>query len=234
MDEASLEDLAVTVFSSTREAAADAAARALADGTDPEDVGAALSLAATRLLLNDPGRAKAVPGKPVGSVHGASVGVHASDSANAWRHIARVGGPAHRHATLIAGAYHTAGQSRHVGELSHDHEAPPCKLEESPALLTELEGRVRDGDQRGASRAARRYASLGHDPDALFARLLPFAVDQDGALHAEKYFRTVQEEHASARPTHRALYLAALARVVASQQGFPAPGVEEARELLRS
>ena len=33
------------------------------------------------------------PGKPRGSVHGDSVGVHASDAANAWRNIARVSNP---------------------------------------------------------------------------------------------------------------------------------------------
>ena len=32
--------------------------------------------------------AQAYPGKPVGSCHGDSVGVHASDSMNAWRNIA--------------------------------------------------------------------------------------------------------------------------------------------------
>ena len=33
------------------------------------------------------------PNKPVGSVHGDSIGVHACDSANAWRNMARVGNP---------------------------------------------------------------------------------------------------------------------------------------------
>jgi len=32
--------------------------------------------------------ARAAEGKPVGSVHGASVGLHAADTANAWRGIA--------------------------------------------------------------------------------------------------------------------------------------------------
>jgi hypothetical protein len=55
-----------------------------------------------------------------------------------------------------------------------------------------------------------------------------------GALHAEKYFRTAQEEHAAARTRHKSHYLVALSRVMASQQGFPAPGCEEARKLLAS
>src|SRR5262249_12737156 len=157
-------------------------------GVDPEDVGAAMSLAATRLLLHDPGLTKAAPGKPVGSVHGASVGVHASDAANAWRHVARVGSARNAFASLIAGGYHTAGQSANVGALPHDHDAEPCTKDDPGALLSEIEGRVRARDQKGACQAARRYAALGHASEKLFALLLGFAVSEDGALHAEKYF----------------------------------------------
>jgi hypothetical protein len=167
-------------------------------------------------------------------VHGASTGVHASDAANAWRHIARVGCAQHAFATLIAGAYHTAGQSRYVGALPFDHDAEPCTLADPAALLAEIEGRIRERDQKGACQAARRYCALGHASEKLFALLLDFAVSQDGALHAEKYFRTAQDEHARARPRHRELYLVALTRVMASHFGFPAPGCEEARELLAS
>ncbi len=231
-DEASIERLADTFFSPDRAAAARAAAAALAEGLDPEDVGAAMSLAATRLLLNDPGQTNAAPGKPIGSVHGASVGVHASDAANAWRHVARVGGARNAFASLIAGAYHTAGQSAYVGALPHDHDGEPCTKEDPAALLSEIEGRVRARDQKGACQGARRYCALGHPGERLFALLLGFAVSEDGALHAEKYFRTAQDEHSVARAPHRALYLVALTRVMASHFGFPAPGCEEARTLL--
>lgn len=65
------------------------------------------------LVLGDPGRMKewASANKPEGSVHGDSVGVHASDAANGWRHIAKVASPRNTFASLIAAAYHTAGQS---------------------------------------------------------------------------------------------------------------------------
>lgn len=231
-DEAWIGRLADTVFSSDRASAARAVAAALAEGYDPEDVGASLSLAATRLLLQDPGQTKESPGKPVGSVHGASVGVHASDAANAWRQIARVGSPANAFASLIAGAGHTAGQSGLVGTQPHDQDAEPCTLEKPDALLGEIAARVRARDQKGACQAARRYTALAHPPQDLFALLLGFAVSEDGALHAEKYFRTAQDEHGRARAAHRPLYLVALTRVMASQQGFPAPGCEEARKLL--
>ncbi len=227
-----IERMSDTIFSSDCATAASAVAAALAEGFTPEDVGAAMSLAATRLLLHDPGRSDESPGKPVGSVHGASVGVHASESANAWRNIARVGSARDAFASLIAGAYHTAGQSRHVGSEPFDHDGERCTASEPAELLGAIESAVRARDQRGACLAARRYCELAHAPDTLFAHLLPFAVSQDGALHAEKYFRTVQEEYETARPAHRALHLVALTRVQASSFGFPAPGDEEARKLL--
>lgn len=233
-DDAWIERLSATIFAADRAAAAAAVAAALAEGFDPEDVGRAMSLAAARLLLNDPGQSVEAPGKPIGSVHGASTGVHASDAANAWRHIARVGGASNACASLIAGAYHTAGQSGRVGALPIDHDGEPCTLSDPAALRKELDARVRARDQKGAVVAARRWCALGLPPDELFALLLEFAVSEDGALHSEKYFRTAQDEHATARAAHRAQYLAALARVMASQYGFPAPGCDEARELLAS
>ncbi len=231
-DEAWIELLGKKVFTCARAGAAEAAAEALAEGYDPEDVGRALSLAATRLLLQDGGLKEAQPGKPVGSVHGASTGLHASDAANAWRHIARIGSARNAFASLIAGAYHTAGQSGNVGTEPYDHDGEACTKEDPAALRGEIEARIRARDQKGACVAARRYVSLGHPPEPLFALLLEFAVSEDGALHAEKYFRTAQEEHGGARAEHRGLYLVALTRVTASEFGFPAPGCAEARKLL--
>jgi hypothetical protein len=63
--------------------------------------------------------------------------------------------------------------------------------------------------------------------------LLRYAISEDGALHAEKYYRTVTEEFAATRPSLRWRHLAGLARVSASEYGFPAPGVAEARRLLK-
>ena len=85
----------MTIFKSTPEQAAAAAAAALAEGMAPDAVGEAISLAANQLILRDPGRPPRdeVPGKPLGSVHGDSIGVHACDSANAWRNMASVGSP---------------------------------------------------------------------------------------------------------------------------------------------
>src|SRR5205823_4717043 len=94
-DDAWVEQLSRTIYGGSRSQAAEAAAAALAEGMAPEAVAEAMVLAANRLVLCDRGRPKewAQDGKPVGSCHGDSVGVHASDSANAWRHIAQVSNP---------------------------------------------------------------------------------------------------------------------------------------------
>src|SRR6516162_4942958 len=113
VDDGWVEKLAQTVHSDRQERAAEAVAAALADGVDPDAVSEAISLAGTMLVLGDPGRKKewSSPNKPEGSVHGDSVGVHASDAANGWRHIAQVASARNTFASLIAAAYHAAGQA---------------------------------------------------------------------------------------------------------------------------
>ncbi|MFN7583422.1 MAG: hypothetical protein ACK5UD_20510, partial [Planctomyces sp.] len=56
---------------------------------------------------------------------------------------------------------------------------------------------------------------------------------EDGALHAEKYYWTTRDEYQQLRPAFRNQQLVALARVSASQYGSPAPGLQQARELLQ-
>ena len=73
----------------------------------------------------------------------------------------------------------------------------------------------------------------GFDSAPVFQMLLQFATSEDGALHAEKYYRTVSEEFAMTRPAFRWRQLVALARVTASEYGFPAPGYAQACELLK-
>jgi len=94
-DDAWVERMSQTLFAGTPDQAAEAAAAALAEGMAPEAVGEALSLAANQLILRDIGRTSrdAQSGKPIGSVHGDSIGVHACDSANAWRNMSRASNP---------------------------------------------------------------------------------------------------------------------------------------------
>jgi hypothetical protein len=230
-----VERLADTIYGPSRARAAEAVAGALADGFSPEVIGEAMSLAANRLLLGDPGLQKAQPGKPVGSVHGASVGVHASDSANAWRNIARVSNERNTIASLIVGAFHTAGQSGR--QLKEPHPLPEqlekIKAKDAATLLRDTEAAIREKDQARAAALVHRYGELGHAPRPVFDLLLKYGVSQDGALHAEKYYRTVSEEFAAARPAFRWRQLVALTRVTTSEYGFPAPGYAEACQLLK-
>lgn len=82
-------------------------------------------------------------------------------------------------------------------------------------------------------------ANCARQPDhygsGLFFELSPpmQRVSEDGALHAEKYYRTVTEEFAAVRPAFHWRQLVALARVTASEYGRPAPGMVEAREMLK-
>jgi hypothetical protein len=236
-DDAWIEHLAQTVYAGSPAAAADAAAAALAEGMSPEAVGEAISLAANRLVLCDPGRKKeqATAEKPEGSVHGASVGVHASDSANAWRNIARVSDPRNTVASLIVGAFHTAGQSG--GQIKQPQPLPEqlekISAKEPEALLSETEAALKGKDQARAAALVHRYGELGHAPRPVFDLLLKYAISEDGALHAEKYYRTVTEEFAATRPAFRWRQLVALARVTASECGFAAPGYAEACRLLK-
>ena len=78
-----------------------------------------------------------------------------------------------------------------------------------------------------------RYGELGHAPRPVFDLLLRYAVSEDGALHAEKFYRTVSEEFAATRPAFRWRHVVALARVTASEYGRPAAGMAEARALLK-
>jgi len=235
-EDAWVEHLAQTVFSASREQAADAAAAALAEGMDPEAVGEAIALAANLLVLHDPGRRKehSSPQKPPGCVHGDSVGVHASDAANAWRNIARVSNPRNTVASLIVGAFHTAGQTSRVTEEPYPYadQLADVRAEDGAALLGQAEEAIRANDQARACAVVHRYGELGLSARPVFDLLLKYAVSEDGALHAEKYYRTVGEEFAAGRPAFRWRQLVALARVTASEYGFPAPGYRNACDLL--
>jgi hypothetical protein len=234
--------LSQTIFKSTPEQAAEAAATALAEGMSPDAIGEAISLAANQLVLRDMGRTPQgeSPGKPVGSVHGDSIGVHASDSACAWRNLARVSNARNTFACLILGAYQVAldrtargGDFLNWSPLPLKAQLDHVKSSEADALLREADDAIRQNLQAQAAAIVNRYGELGHAPRPVFDLLLRYAVSEDGALHAEKYYRTVTEEFAAARPAFRWRQLVALARVTASEYGRPAPGMAEAKELLK-
>lgn len=239
--DARLLELSDTIFRSTPEQAAGAAAEALAQGLSPKSVGEAITLAANQLALRDHGRPanQTQANKPPGSVHGDSIGVHACDSANAWRQLALAGNPMHTCACLLLGAYQAAyDRTNRGGDFLNWEPYPPAEAREKVAkvdaekLLAEAEAAIRDRDQGRAAAAVTRWLELGRSEQPVFDLMRRYAISEDGALHAEKFYRTSAEEFAAARPATRGRYLVALARVTASAFGYAAPGLDQAKRLL--
>ena len=108
-------------------------------------------------------------------------------------------------------------------------------------LLKELDGAIRENDQLRAMALAHAYGEQKLGVRAISDLLLQYAISEDGRLHSEKYYRTVQEEFQTTRAAFRWRQITALARVTASMYGYSqfdkkdgrAPGYEEACKLLR-
>lgn len=244
IDDAWVASMTDTIFRSTPADAAEAAAAALAEGIPGEAIGEAICLAANQLVLRDAGRPASQarpPEKLVGSIHGDSIGVHASDSANAWRNMARTGDRRNRVACLILAAHQVAfDRTSRGGDFLNWQPYPTAEHlkqvrgKSHQDLLSEAEASIRENDQGRACAAVHRCGELNPDPQPVVDMLLRYSVSEDGALHAEKYFQTVAEDFAATRASLRWRHLLGLARVTASAYGYPAPGLQEARELLET
>ena len=236
VDDAWVLKMSETLFQSSPAQAASAVADAIAEGIAYEAIGESISIAANQLVLRDAGRptGQTQANKPLGSIHGDSIGVHACDSAHAWRNLTRVGGQRTQVSSLILGAYQVArDRLERGGDFAKWTAYPRAEHRETivnvPAdsLLKSLEDAIRANDQVRAAALMDRFSSPTNDV-AAFALFRRYAISEDGALHAEKYYRTVAEEYASARPAFRTNQLIALARVTASAFGQPAPGYADA------
>lgn len=234
-----IDQLSTTFATAEPEDAGRAAAGALADGYDPKAIGEAISLAASLLVLRDGGRLPQWEDrlKIAGSVHGDSMGVHASDSANAWRNLASVSSGTNTFACLIIGAWQVARDRNYPGNLLAEplparHQLARVLGQDVESLLAQLTDAIQNNLQGLTTAIAHRYGELNLDHELLFRHLVKFAVSEDGALHAEKYFQTVWDDFHATRPTFRWRHLVSLARVTASEYGKPAAGQSEARELL--
>ncbi len=236
-DDKWINELCSNLLNSTPNDAADAMAKAIQSGYSHASVGEALSLASTRRVLTDPGRSIAYPGKPVGSVHGDSVGVHASDSSNAWRNIAKYCNETNAVLGMVVGAYHlsvaTGNDWRSRQPYSVFEHAEIVASNDSSKMLTDLDGAIRENRQAQAAAIVKQYGIAGNAEKPLFELLLKFAISEDGALHAEKYYRTVAEEFGRTRKSLRWEHLAALARVTASEYGKRADGYGLACDILK-
>src|SRR5581483_1481008 len=151
-----------------------------------------------------------------------------------------VANPRNQAVCLILGAWQASGDRLDRGGDFLNWQPYPrqdarARVEglESDQLLPALEEAIRGRDQARAAAIAARYHASGVPTRPLWDLLLKYAISEDGALHAEKFYRTSVEEYASVRPAFRGRYLVALARVTASAHGYPAPGHADACRLLQ-
>jgi hypothetical protein len=232
--DAAVEELANAIYKGPPERSAEAAAAALAEGISPEVVGEAISLASNLLVLRQ--------GPDKWRAHGDSPGVHSSDATNAWRQMARIALPLHAVSGLIVAAYHSAAHTPFsTGPYPTDEHRAAIKAKDADGLLAEAEDAVQHNDQGRAAAAITIYGEQGHSPEAVYQRMLKYTISEDGRLHGEKYFHTVQEEFRTIRPAFRWRQLVGLARVTASAYGYDredkhgkrAPGYEDACRLLK-
>lgn len=232
--EQAVEALANEIYQGPRDRAAEAAAAALSEGIDPEIVGEAISLASNLYVLRQ--------GADKWRTHGDSAGVHSSDATNAWRNMARIALPSQAITGLVVAAYHAGVQSAPFTTPAYptDEHQSLVRVTEAPRLLAETEDAIRQNDQGRATAAIQCYGERGYPVDPVFQLMLKYAVSEDGRLHGEKYYHTVQEEYSTTRPAFRWRHIVGLARVTASaygynrddQQGFRAAGYDAACHLL--
>lgn len=241
VDDAWVERIGMEIFAATADQAADIVAGAIAEDIAQTAIAQAVSLATNQLVLRDSGRTgrQVQPGKPEGSIHGDSIGVHACDSANAWRHIALASNPKNAMASLILSGYQAARDRIERGGDFLNWKPRPLEDQvekvasnDESELAKQLDAAIRDQNQELAAAIVHRYGQLGHDAAGVTNVMLKYAISEDGALHAEKYFRTTTDEFANSREAFRWRQLIALARVTASEYGQRAPGYDEACKLL--
>lgn len=232
-----LESMSMFIHRSQPAQAMDAIAAALGDGISQEVIGQAISLAANQLVLV---QGKRRDGSP--RCHGDSPGVHSSDSANAWRNMARVTNHRNSVVGLMISAYHVAQFNVHseLEPLPHEEHLAEVKTTDAKKLIAIADEAIRHNDQSRAAAAIAIYGEQGHAPRPVFDLGLKYAISEDGRLHSEKFYRTVTEEFATISEKFRWRQLIALARVTASaysynrqdEKGHRAAGYMDACRML--
>ncbi len=129
-------------------------------------------------------------------MHGDSIGVHASDAAHAWRTIALASNSRQRNAAIVLSAWQAAQDRSQRREEFEKWEPRPLqqhlervKPADQAGLLGVLHEAIQANDQDLACAVASRYGSTGHTEGPAIELLRGYAVGQDGALHAEKYYQ---------------------------------------------
>ncbi len=229
-DDAWVEKTSVDLFQAQPDRAAEMAAAALAEGWSPDGLHEAIALAANQLVLRDENK----------QAHGATIGVHACDAVNAWKHIGRVSDPKNAAAAVVVAAFNVT-RDRDANKKNnypawtpypHAEAKAAVKGSEPEPLLGELDAAIRNKDQALASAVVARLGEIGASPAPVFALFRRYVVSESGSLHGEKFFRTVTEEFEAARAPFRWRQLVAMARYSASMYGERTPGYDEALQLL--
>lgn len=229
-----LETFSNTLYNSTKFAASQAVAEAMAEGIAVKSICQAISLACNQLTLRQ-------SGNPL-RTHGASAGVHSSDAANAWRHMISRANDLNQKVGLLVSAWHTGRYDEwSTDPYPLEEHFEQIKTEQADRLLGICEEAIRANDQGSAAASIHRYLGLGYKVEPVFELMRKYAISEDGRLHSEKFYRTVREEFNFARPSFRSRHLVALTRVTASayaydvqdNHGHRAPGYEDACRLLK-
>jgi len=232
-DDKWIEMFSDTLYNATKFQASEAVAQALSHGIAPKSICQSISMANNLLTLRQ-------GGNPL-RTHGASKGVHGSDAANAWRHMLGHANEWNQKIGLLVSAWHTGRYDEWAGEsYPLEEHLELLKTDKASELLGVCEEAIRGNDQGTATASIQRYGELGFDAKPVFELMLKYAISEDGRLHSEKFYRTVREEFAFARPAFKWRQLVALARVTASayaydvkdNHGYRAPGYENACALL--
>lgn len=233
-DDRWLEMFADTLYNANKFQASDAVAQSLAHGIAPKAICQAIAMACNQLTLRQ-------AGNPL-RTHGASAGVHGSDAANAWRNMASHSNELNQKVGLLVSAWHTGRYDQWQSDAYPlEEHFEKIKTEKANQLLGVCEEATRGNDQGTAAAAIQRYGELGYKEKPVFDLMLKYAISEDGRLHSEKFYRTVREEFAFARPAFKWRQMVALARVTASafaydvndNHGHRAPGYEDACGLLK-
>ena len=232
-------ELAHRIFAGDRDDAARATAAALGSGFGVEAVGRALVGAALRLVLHDPGSDHGVPGQAGGQRarsfdRRSCLRFRECMAPHRIRHVAAPGCGDFDHGGLAHRRTERGDGPRQPGARQGPRPRPRGERREVRRRRSRsgFARAIRQGRPR-SSRAGRERRLDLHRANPIFPVLFTHAVEDDGALHHEKFFATASEAQATlfGRPGYFECQTA-LARVVASGYGFEAPGLKEARERL--
>ena len=116
-----------------------------------------------------------------------------------------------------------------AGKRSNQHPEAKTKHARSEDTFENAYVAIREKDQKHVA-AILSIATVNRD--TMLVLLLRYNTSEFGTLHAEKYYRTVNEKFALTLTAFHLLQLVCMGRVMASSYGKTAAGHNEARHLL--